>query len=91
VPLLSFSTDEEAIEKANDTNFGLGASVWSTNIERATAMADQLEAGTVWVNTHYELDPRVPYGGFKDSGIGVEFGVAGLKAYCNSQTLFLKK
>jgi acyl-CoA reductase-like NAD-dependent aldehyde dehydrogenase len=44
-----------------------------------------------WVNTHFELDPRAPFGGFKESGIGTEFGVGGLKSYCNSQTLYLKK
>ena len=91
MPLLSFSTDEEAIEKANNTNYGLGASVWSGNIERATKIAQELEAGNVWVNTHFELDPRAPFGGHKESGIGTEFGVGGLKSYCNSQTLYLKK
>ncbi|OCT47674.1 putative aldehyde dehydrogenase-like protein [Cladophialophora carrionii] len=91
VPLLTFSTDEEAIEKANNTPYGLGASVWSGNIERAAKVAQELEAGSVWVNTHFELDPRAPFGGFKESGIGMEFGVGGLKSYCNSQTLYLKK
>lgn len=91
VPLLSFSTDEEAVEKANNTNYGLGASVWCSNLERATGIAEQLEAGNVWVNTHFELDPRAPFGGHKESGIGIEFGIGGLKSYCNSQTLYLKK
>ncbi|EXJ59878.1 NAD-dependent aldehyde dehydrogenase [Cladophialophora yegresii CBS 114405] len=91
VPLLTFSTDEEAIEKANNTPYGLGASVWSGDIERAAKVAQELEAGSVWVNTHFELDPRAPFGGFKESGIGTEFGVGGLKSYCNSQTLYLKK
>lgn len=89
IPLLSFSSDEEAIQKANNTEYGLGASVWSSNIERANAIARQIEAGTVWVNTHTDLDPRVPFGGHKNSGIGAELGVTGLKAYCNTQTLFL--
>ncbi|OAL31187.1 hypothetical protein AYO22_01220 [Fonsecaea multimorphosa] len=91
VPLLSFGTDEEAIEKANNTNYGLGASVWSGNLERASTIAKELEAGNVWVNTHFELDARAPFGGHKESGIGTEFGVGGLKSYCNSQTLYLKK
>lgn len=91
VPLLSFSTDEEAITKANNTKYGLGASVWSADLDRATKVAEQLEAGNVWVNTHFELDPRAPFGGHKESGIGTEFGVGGLKSYCNSQTLYLKK
>ncbi|RVX67768.1 hypothetical protein B0A52_07696 [Exophiala mesophila] len=91
VPLLTFSSDEEAIHKANNTQYGLGASVWSGNIERANRIAQRLQAGNVWVNGHSELDARVPFGGHKESGIGVEFGISGLKSYCNSQTLFLKK
>lgn len=91
IPLYPFTTDAEAIELANDTAYGLGASVWSADAARAERMARQLEAGNVWVNTHFELDPRVSFGGHKESGIGTEFGVGGLKAYCNSQTLYLKK
>ncbi|KAH7346225.1 putative aldehyde dehydrogenase [Rhexocercosporidium sp. MPI-PUGE-AT-0058] len=91
VPLLSFRTDDEAIEKANNTFYGLGGSIWSSNLERANKMALKIEAGTVWVNTHTDLDPRVPFGGHKHSGMGAENGMAGLKSYCNSQTLFLRK
>lgn len=90
MPILTYSTDEEAIERANDTQYGLGASVWSSNAQRANSIAEQIEAGCVWVNMHYVLDPRVPCGGHKESGIGVEWGVGGLKAYCNSQTLYLQ-
>lgn len=91
VPLLSFTDDADAVRKANDTLYGLGASVWSGNLQRANKIATQLEAGNVWVNTHFELDPKVPFGGHKESGIGTEWGVGGLKSYCNSQTLYLKK
>jgi acyl-CoA reductase-like NAD-dependent aldehyde dehydrogenase len=89
VPFLTFTDEEDAVRKANDTNMGLGASVWSSNVERANRVAKKLEAGTVWVNTHFELDPRVSFGGHKESGIGTEWGVEGLKSFCNSQTLFL--
>ncbi|RVX74883.1 hypothetical protein B0A52_01160 [Exophiala mesophila] len=91
VPLLSFKTDEEVITRANNTIYGLGASVWCRDLDRATELAEQVESGSVWVNTHFELDVRAPFGGHKQSGIGVEFGLAGLKSYCNSQTLYLKK
>jgi len=91
VPLLSFSNDEEAINKANNMFYGLGASVWSKDIKRANNIAQQIEAGTVWVNCHFEMYPNVPFGGHKQSGIGVEQGLAGLKSYCNSQTLYLRK
>ncbi|KAL1796119.1 hypothetical protein ACET3X_006343 [Alternaria dauci] len=91
VPFLTFKDEEDAVRKANDTNMGLGASVWSKDVERANRVAKRLEAGTVWVNTHFELDPRVSFGGHKESGVGTEWGVGGLKSYCNSQTLFLGK
>jgi len=91
LPLLSFSTYDEAITLANNSTYGLGASVWSSNIPLANDIAQQLEAGSVWVNTHFDLDPRVPFGGHKMSGVGVELGVEGLKSFCNSQTLYLKK
>jgi acyl-CoA reductase-like NAD-dependent aldehyde dehydrogenase len=88
---LTFKDEADAVNKANDTLMGLGASVWSSDIERANRVARQIEAGNVWVNTHFELDPRVPFGGHKESGIGAEWGLGGLKAYCNSQTLYLKR
>lgn len=91
VPLLSYSTYDEAIARANDTHYGLGASIWSGNTQRANELAQKIQAGTVWVNTHFELDGRVPFGGHKESGIGTEWGVGGLVSYCNSQTFFLKK
>ncbi|KAK6387339.1 hypothetical protein LTS17_000606 [Exophiala oligosperma] len=91
VPLLTFKDDKEAIKLANDTHMGLGASVWCNDLGRANEIALKLDAGNVWVNTHFELDPRFPFGGHKQSGIGVEWGVGGLKSFCNSQTLFLKR
>lgn len=80
LPIIRYSTLEEAIEQANSLDVGLGASVWSPNRERALEVAEQLEAGTVWINNHGAVDPRVPFGGVKSSGYGVEFGVDGLKA-----------
>ncbi|KAI4287155.1 MAG: hypothetical protein L6R35_003584 [Caloplaca aegaea] len=91
LPILKWEHDDEVIARANDSKMGLGASVWSTDLERATAMAKQIEAGTVWVNSHFEVAPGIPFGGHKWSGIGTEWGVNGLKAYCNSQSLWLKK
>lgn len=70
---------------------GLGASVWSKDPEKAGHIARQLEAGTVWVNNHFDLSPLAPFGGFKESGLGVELGVGGLKTFCNSQTLMVNK
>lgn len=89
VPLLQWADDDEVVARANDTNMGLGASVWSTDIARAERMARQLEVGSVWVNSHAELNTQVPFGGHKWSGIGTEWGLTGLKQWCNSQTVWL--
>ncbi|KAJ9614295.1 hypothetical protein H2200_002431 [Cladophialophora chaetospira] len=91
VPLLEWKDEDDVIARANDTRLGLGASVWSDDVEEAGRIARQLEAGSVWINTHIELDPHAPFGGHKESGIGYEWGVGGLRSYCNVQTLFLKK
>lgn len=70
---------------------GLGASVWSKDLQRAERIARKLEAGNVWVNSHQKLHPRAPFGGHKESGLGVEWGIAGLKSFCNTKTLYLQK
>lgn len=79
LPIIRYSTLEEALEEANRLDVGLGASVWSSDKERARAVAARMEAGSVWINKHGAIDPRVPFGGIKQSGYGVEFGVEGLK------------
>ncbi|KAM0194330.1 hypothetical protein ACHAPI_007091 [Fusarium lateritium] len=91
LPLLSWKDEEEVIERANDTRLGLGASVWSNNLETAERVAKALDAGTVWVNNHFDITPMAPFGGHKESGIGAEWGVNGLKGFCNVQSLFLSK
>ncbi|XDG03218.1 hypothetical protein ABKA04_002833 [Annulohypoxylon sp. FPYF3050] len=87
-PVMKWSEESEVIQRSNNTNFGLGASVWSKDIAKADRIARQIQAGTVWINTHAEIGPSVPSGGFKDSAIGVQYGVEGLKAYCNLQTIW---
>lgn len=91
IPLLTWADESDVLERANATRMGLGASVWSRDLEQAERIGRQLEAGTVWVNTHFELDPGVPYGGHKESGVGSELGRDGLLAFCNTQILYLKK
>ena len=78
LPVIRFSDIDDAVRRANGTRYGLGASVWSRDMQRARAVADRLEAGTVWINKHAELLPTVPFGGSKQSGIGVEFTEEGL-------------
>lgn len=90
LPILKWSSEDEVIERANNTDMGLGASVWSTDLAEAERIGRQLDAGNVWVNSHLELSPTTPFGGHKQSGIGSEWGLSGLKQFCNSQSLFLK-
>ncbi|MEZ4983628.1 MAG: aldehyde dehydrogenase family protein [Saprospiraceae bacterium] len=91
LPIIKYKTIEEAIQKANDTKTGLGASVWSDNPEQAAWVASQIESGTVWINQHGAIHPMVPFGGVKDSGYGVEFGLDGLKALTQPQIISFKK
>jgi len=76
-----FSTDDEAIYRANNTRYGLGASVFTEDIARAHQVARRIKAGMVWVNSSQDCDPRVPFGGVKMSGVGSELGEEGIKAY----------
>ncbi|MNN15743.1 Phenylacetaldehyde dehydrogenase [compost metagenome] len=87
LPIISYSNLDDVIKAANKLAVGLGASVWSSNIQRAQAVAIQLEAGTVWINKHGAVHPLVPFGGLKKSGMGVEFGVEGLKAVCQTRVI----
>jgi aldehyde dehydrogenase (NAD+) len=79
--VLTFRTPQEAIEKANNTPFGLSAGVWTDKGSRILWMADQLKAGVVWANTFNRFDPTSPFGGYKESGWGREGGRHGLAAY----------
>ncbi|KAJ2997436.1 hypothetical protein NUW58_g658 [Xylaria curta] len=81
VAITKFSTEQAALSLANDTMYGLGASVFTTDLERAHRVAAEIEAGMVWINSSQDCDPRVPFGGVKQSGIGRELGEAGLEAY----------
>ena len=79
LPIIKYSSVDEAVEMANGLDVGLGASVWSADKDAALAVAARIEAGTVWINKHGAVDPRLPFGGAKQSGYGLEFGVEGLK------------
>ena len=91
LPILRYATVDEAVERANDTRYGLCGSAWGADEERATAVAERLECGTTFVNTHAELPPPIPFGGSKWSGLGHENGVEGLLAFTESQVVHLKK
>lgn len=91
LPIIKYKDVESAIASANRLDAGLGASVWSADIEQAKAVASRIQAGTVWINQHGAIHPMVPFGGVKGSGWGVEFGADGLKAVTQPQVISLKK
>lgn len=87
VVISSFVTEEEALERANDTSYGLGAALFTKDIARAHRVASDIEAGMVWINSSNDSDFRVPFGGVKQSGIGRELGEAGLEAYTQTKAI----
>jgi acyl-CoA reductase-like NAD-dependent aldehyde dehydrogenase len=91
LPIIKFTDVEDAITRANASSNGLGGSVWSADVEKATALASRLECGTAWVNNHAMLHPGAPFGGVKESGFGVEFGRYGLEEYTSIQTMQISK
>jgi acyl-CoA reductase-like NAD-dependent aldehyde dehydrogenase len=90
LPLLKYSSVDEAVAKANDTRFGLGGSVWGPPAE-ANEVALRIETGTVWVNEIHVHGIDLPFGGHKESGVGVENGAEGLAEFTNTKTLMFKK
>jgi len=88
LPIIRYHDVEEALAKANSSEFGLGGSVWGGDVEAAKAVAARLECGSVWINKHGAIQPNAPFGGVKQSGIGVEFGAEGLKELTTIQTFF---
>ncbi|KAK3333983.1 aldehyde dehydrogenase domain-containing protein [Cercophora scortea] len=87
VAIVSFKTEEEAIELANDTTYGLGSALFTKDLVKAHRVAREIEAGMVWINSSNDSDYRIPFGGVKQSGIGRELGEAGLAAYCNIKSI----
>jgi acyl-CoA reductase-like NAD-dependent aldehyde dehydrogenase len=86
----TFKTEQEAIARANDTDFALSASVFTQDINRAMRVSKKLQAGTVQINTTIKIDSQVPFGGFKKSGLGRENGKYALRHYTEPKTIFIK-
>lgn len=81
LPVIRFTDPEDALARANNSVTGLGGSIWSANIDQAHELALRMEAGTVWINKHLDMAPNIPFGGAKQSGLGVEFSDQGLEEY----------
>ncbi len=87
LPLLKYDDIDDVIRRANDSETGLGGSVWSNDLEQARRIGERLQTGTVWINEMFAFSPHAPFGGHKQSGVGVEHGMAGLLEFTNIQTI----
>jgi len=90
-PIITVKDDNEAVEIANSTELGLGAQVWSENLDRAENLAKRIKAGFATVNGMVRSDPRLPFGGIKKSGVGRELSYFGLKAFTNIKAMVVNK
>jgi len=91
MPLMKFSTTDEAISRANNSEYGLAGAVWTADADEGVRVAEQLETGTVWVNEFLHLSPFAPFGGHKQSGFGAEYGKEGLLEFTYPQVITVKK
>lgn len=91
MPLMKFSTTEEVIARANNSEYGLAGAVWTADADKGVEIAEQLETGTVWVNEYLHISPFAPFGGHKQSGFGAEYGIDGLKEFTYAQVITVKK
>ena len=81
LPVIKFSDPLDAVARANASPYGLGGSIWSGDLDKAYALAEEMESGTIWINKHAELDPSIPFGGGRQSGLGTELGQEGLEEF----------
>lgn len=88
--IIKFRTVEESIERANNSEYGLAAAVFTTDIDKALKASQQIRSGTLWVNCYDVLECAVPFGGFKESGLGRELGEYGLQQYSEVKTVTIK-
>lgn len=87
--VIAFDDEAEAIRLANDTEYGLAAALWTNDLRRAHSVAKAIKAGTVWINNYFQLDPRMPFGGYKQSGVGRDFGLDWYHSVTESKSVML--
>jgi len=86
--LLPFADEADVVAQANDSVYGLASGIWTADYRRAYRVARALEAGTVWINTYKQLSIATPFGGFKESGIGREKGISGMRLYQQAKGIY---
>ena len=86
--VLPFDNEEDLLQQANQTVYGLAAGIWTADYRRAWRVARALEAGTVWINTYKQLSISSPFGGFKESGLGREKGIGGMRLYQQCKSIY---
>ena len=91
LPILKFSHAEDVVKATNQSEYGLGGSIWTRDLEQAQKLALTMETGTVWINSHSDLSPQVAFGGWKLSGLGYSFGLDGLLQYTHKQAIHLSQ
>jgi aldehyde dehydrogenase (NAD+) len=91
LPLMKFDDIDDVIARTNATDYGLGASIWSADEDKALALSSRIASGTVWINEAGYLSPLGAFGGMKQSGLGSEGALEGLLEYTNAQTVYVKK
>ena len=91
VPVLRYSDVDDAIARANDSDYGLGGTVWAKDLDRAFPVAAKIETGTVWINKFLDVSPDISFGGAKQSGIGAELGQEGLEAFTQAKIINMAK
>ena len=88
--VIPFDDESDAVRMANDNRYGLGAGVWTTNVSRAHRVASRILAGMVWINDHHKLEPSLPWGGVKASGIGKEAGIESFDDFSWIKTIVVR-
>jgi betaine-aldehyde dehydrogenase len=86
---LPFDDEDDLVAQANDSSYGLAAGIWTRDFPRAWRVARALQGGTVWINTYKQLSIATPFGGFKDSGLGREKGIAGMRLYQQTKGIYV--
>ncbi len=87
LPIIPFETEEEVIKLVNATEYGLSAEIYTSDVNKSERLAKQIEAGVVAINTDSFFKPQNPFGGYKKSGMGSEYGIHGMSEFCQIKTI----